>query len=103
MFVDPIVRTIYSIIFLLLLSGLLYLGGRVIVLRIEVRDLKTQVVELKQDIDKCSEASTQLGDANSFLRQNLERLNAYCRRKPKPPVVSNGVFNKNNLFPVEPR
>lgn len=103
MLVDPIARTIYCIIFLLLLGSLAYSGIRILMLSIEVRDLKTTVVELNQKLDSCKSESAVLDDANSFLRQNIERLNAYYRRKPKPPVVSNGVFNKDNLFPVEPR
>lgn len=110
MFVDPIARTIYTVLFLLLVAGLVYLGARVCILKVEVSSLNNKIVEqnkivedLNSKLDECKVELVKLDDANGFLRLNLKRLNNYYRRPPKPPVVSNGVFNKDNLFPVEPR
>jgi hypothetical protein len=100
---DPIARIIYTALFLIIVGGLSYFGVRVYMLKHEIRELNTTIVELSQKIDLCNIESAKLNDSNTFLRQNVQRLNAYYRQKPKPPVVSGQTFNKDNLFMATPR
>jgi hypothetical protein len=100
---DPLAKFIYTAIFLLIVAGLTYFGARVFLLKSEIRELKIDIVELNQKLDSCNMETTKLNDSNSFLKSNIQRLDAYYRRKPKPPVVTEQVFNKDNLFMVSPR
>ncbi len=107
---DPIAKFIYTALFIIILIGLAYFSVRVYLLKAEVRELnvtivelKQEIVELKQEYEACKSASVKLEDSNVFLKQNLQRLNAYYKQKPKPPVVSGDTFNINNLFMANPR
>jgi hypothetical protein len=100
---DPIARFIYTALFLIIVSGLTYFGVRVYLLKSEIVELNSTIVELKQDFESCKSSSAKLESSNTFLKQNLNRLNAYYKQKPKPPVVSGGTFNVDNLFMASPR
>ena len=99
----PIAKFIYTALFLLLFGGLTFFGVRAKTLEYEVRSLNLTVAELQSEVEGCKAKSFQLDNANSFLRSNLERLNAYYRRKPKPQVVVGEIFNVDNLFLSAPR
>jgi hypothetical protein len=99
----PIARTIYTIIFLLLLGVCLYCGIQVQILEYQVKKANLTIVEIRQDLEGCRSMTTTLEDSNSFLKQNLQRIDAYYRQKPKPPVVFGETFNSGNLFMAVPR
>lgn len=107
---DPIAKFIYTALFLIIVGGLTYFGVRVLFLKAEIVDLNSTITELnltivglKQEFELCKSSSAKLENSNVFLKQNLNRLNTYYKQKPKPPVVSGGAFNVDNLFMVKPR
>jgi hypothetical protein len=101
--IGPFARTLYTILFLVLFGACAYLSVSNQILKFELRECRVTIVELKQELETSKSEATKLNDSNNFLRQNIQLLNSYYRQKPKPPVVSGQIFNKNNLFMGSPR
>ena len=103
MFAANLIARFVSGVILLLVGLSIYLGVRVATLKFEVRELRTSNIELQQSVESCKYDSKKLDDTNIYLRQKMQSLDAYYKRKPKPPVVSGDTFNKDNLFMGNPR
>ena len=103
MYAANLIARFVSGIVLLLLGLSIYLGVRVTALKFEVRELRTSNVELQQAIESCKYDSKKLDDTNVYLRQKMQRLDAYYKQKPKPPVITGDTFNKDNLFMADPK
>jgi hypothetical protein len=96
-------QAIGTAIFIIIASVIGYLGVRIYIQDLEIRSLKISIVEQKKELEVCNDEQAKLSSDNSFLRDTLKLRDAYYNRKPKPPVVVNGEFKKENLFWKEPR
>lgn len=103
MFAMDVIAKIVAAVVVILIGICISLGVQVTMLKFQIRDLTTEKQELMRAVESCKTDSSRLNESNDFLQKKLKILDSYYKRKPKPPAVSGGKLEVDNLFTAEPR
>jgi hypothetical protein len=98
MLLASLFQSLFSCVIVILLG----LSGYLWVINIKqdftIRHQSLEIKELENRIKSIDENNCLILDQNNLLQANIQILNSYYRRKPKPPVLEGGELRIENLF-----